>query len=316
MSSAANRRRKARRESDMAKITVDDLAFIEKETIERGAGEERIPASAGNGSTDRILLVEDNVDLRAYISKMLCRFGHQVATAIDGLDGWEHAQTDLPGPGRLRHHDATHGRLRAGEPHQDHRQDTPHPGDPDHGKTGARIQAGRAAEGRGRLSAQAYQYPGAGCPHQESPGDAEPQQALAREAELGARMEELSMSFSQSLEIRDFNTAGHSRDVLYLGTIIAEGIGIPMDRMLKDSLLLHDIGKLGIPDRILLKESPLNQEEWKIMKTHPELGRKPPGALRILPGDQRHHSCPPGALQRIGLSARTEGKGDSAVCAG
>jgi putative two-component system response regulator len=98
------------------------------------------------------------------------------------------------------------------------------------------------------------------------------QQALAREAELGARMEELSMSFSQSLEIRDFNTAGHSRDVLYLGTIIAEGIGIPVDRMLKDSLLLHDIGKLGIPDRILLKESPLNDEEWKIMKTHPELG--------------------------------------------
>jgi putative two-component system response regulator len=98
------------------------------------------------------------------------------------------------------------------------------------------------------------------------------QRALVREAELGARMEELSMSFSQSLEIRDFNTAGHSRDVLHLGTIIAEGIGIPVDRMLKDSLLLHDIGKLGIPDRILLKESPLTDEEWKIMKTHPELG--------------------------------------------
>jgi HD-GYP domain-containing protein (c-di-GMP phosphodiesterase class II) len=98
------------------------------------------------------------------------------------------------------------------------------------------------------------------------------QQALAREAELGARMEELSMSFSQSLEIRDFNTAGHSRDVLHLGSIIAEGIGIPIDRMLRDSLLLHDIGKLGIPDRILLKESPLTCDEWEIMKKHPELG--------------------------------------------
>ena len=98
------------------------------------------------------------------------------------------------------------------------------------------------------------------------------QRALARESELGAKMEELSMSFSQSLEIRDFNTAGHSRDVLLLGTIIAEGVGIRIDRMLKDSLLLHDIGKLGIPDRILLKDSPLTEEEWKIMKTHPELG--------------------------------------------
>ncbi len=49
-------------------------------------------------------------------------------------------------------------------------------------------------------------------------------------------------------------------------------IGIRIDRVLKDSLLLHDIGKLGIPDRILLKESTLTEEEWKIMKTHPELG--------------------------------------------
>jgi putative two-component system response regulator len=98
------------------------------------------------------------------------------------------------------------------------------------------------------------------------------QRALAREAELGTKMEELSMSFSESLEIRDSNTAGHSRDVLHLGTIIAFGVGIRIDRKLKDSLLLHDIGKLGIPDRILLKESPLNEEEWKIMKTHPELG--------------------------------------------
>jgi HD-GYP domain-containing protein (c-di-GMP phosphodiesterase class II) len=80
------------------------------------------------------------------------------------------------------------------------------------------------------------------------------------------------MSFSQSLEIRDANTAGHSRDVLSLGIIIAEKIGMRIDRMLKDSLLLHDIGKLGIPDRILLKESPLNDDEWQVMKTHPALG--------------------------------------------
>src|SRR5208337_4676366 len=69
------KRRNARRESDMAKITVDDLAFIEKETIERGGKEERVSTGAGNGSSDHILLVEDNVDLRAYISKMLSRFG-------------------------------------------------------------------------------------------------------------------------------------------------------------------------------------------------------------------------------------------------
>jgi HD-GYP domain-containing protein (c-di-GMP phosphodiesterase class II) len=85
-------------------------------------------------------------------------------------------------------------------------------------------------------------------------------------------MEELSMSFSQSLEIRDFNTAGHSREVLQLGTLIAESLSLPIDRKFRESLLLHDIGKLGIPDRILLKESALSAEEWEIMRRHPEMG--------------------------------------------
>ena len=47
---------------------------------------------------------------------------------------------------------------------------------------------------------------------------------------------------------------------------------MPLDHKLKDSLLLHDIGKIGIPDRILLKESPLDDDEWRIMKNHPEIG--------------------------------------------
>jgi response regulator RpfG family c-di-GMP phosphodiesterase len=98
------------------------------------------------------------------------------------------------------------------------------------------------------------------------------QHALVETEALDARMEELSMSFAQSLEIRDFKTGGHSRDVLQLGSIIAEGLNIPLDHKLKDSLLLHDIGKIGIPDRILLKESPLDDEEWRIMKNHPEIG--------------------------------------------
>jgi putative two-component system response regulator len=98
------------------------------------------------------------------------------------------------------------------------------------------------------------------------------QLALAHTEELKTRMEELSMSFSQSLEIRDFKTAGHSRDVLALGTMMAEEAGLEVDQVLRDSLLLHDIGKLGIPDRILLKESGLSEEEWTVMKTHSELG--------------------------------------------
>jgi putative nucleotidyltransferase with HDIG domain len=80
------------------------------------------------------------------------------------------------------------------------------------------------------------------------------------------------MSFAQSLETRDYKTAGHSKDVLELGVLVAEEMNIPVDHKLRDSLVLHDIGKLGVPDGILLKDGPLTKEEWQIMKKHPELG--------------------------------------------
>jgi len=266
------RRRKTRRESDQSRISVDDLAFIERETMERRGEEGRFSAHAGNGRADRVLLVEDNVDLRTYVSKMLRHFGHEVATAIDGLDGWEHVQTDPPDlvvsdimmprmdgyelVSRIKSTDTTRHIpviLITAKEEEESKLEGLQKGAVDYLSKPINI---RELDVRIKNLLMTRNL----------------QQALAREAELGARMEELSMSFSQSLEIRDSNTAGHSRDVLYLGTIIAEGIGISIDRRLKDSLLLHDIGKLGIPDRILLKESPLTEEEWKIMKTHPELG--------------------------------------------
>jgi response regulator RpfG family c-di-GMP phosphodiesterase/signal transduction histidine kinase len=267
-----DRRKQARRESDRARITVDDLALIEQDLMALRASENHGTETPARAHTDRIILVEDNVDLRAYISKMLARFGHEVATAIDGLDGWEHILADLPDlvisdimmprmdgyelVGRIKSTDKTRHIpviLITAKPELESKLEGLEKGADDYLPKPINI---RELDARIKNLLVTRNL----------------QQALAREAELGARMEELSMSFSQSLEIRDFNTAGHSRDVLHLGSIIAEGIGIPIDRMLKDSLLLHDIGKLGIPDRILLKESPLTEEEWKIMKTHPELG--------------------------------------------
>src|SRR5262245_63346800 len=45
-------------------------------------------------------------------------------------------------------------------------------------------------------------------------------------------------------------------------------------RTLEHGVLLHDIGKIGIPDAILLKPGPLTPAEWKTMRTHPEIGRQ------------------------------------------
>jgi response regulator RpfG family c-di-GMP phosphodiesterase/signal transduction histidine kinase len=267
-----DRRRQHRRQEDLARIDTDDLALIEKEILEVKDHETESVPSASGQRIGKVVLVEDNFDLRAYISKMLSRFGHEVSTAVDGLDGWEQVQNNLPDVvvtdimmprmdgyellSKIKTSEKTRGIpviLITAKPELESKLQGLQIGADDYLPKPVNIRE-LDARIKNLITTRNFQL------------------SLARETELNTRMEELSMSFSQSLEIRDFNTAGHSRDVLNLGSIIAEGLGIPMDRQLRDSLLLHDIGKLGIPDRVLLKESPLTSEEWEIMKKHPELG--------------------------------------------
>ena len=77
--------------------------------------------------------------------------------------------------------------------------------------------------------------------------------------------------WAHALELRDMETEDHSRRVTKLTTELAIALG--MDRRLIDHVrrgaLLHDIGKMGIPDDILKKEGPLTDEEWVEMKKHP-----------------------------------------------
>ena len=78
--------------------------------------------------------------------------------------------------------------------------------------------------------------------------------------------------WSQALELRDQETQGHSSRVLELTLRLAAALGVP-DRQLRDirrGVLLHDIGKMGIPDSILHKPGPLTEEEWTIMRKHPQ----------------------------------------------
>ncbi len=79
--------------------------------------------------------------------------------------------------------------------------------------------------------------------------------------------------WSKALELRDEETKGHSDRVMYLACHLAKRAGLPPEKMtsFRRGVLLHDIGKMGIPDRILLKPGPLTEEEWVIMKTHPVL---------------------------------------------
>ena len=75
---------------------------------------------------------------------------------------------------------------------------------------------------------------------------------------------------------RDVGTGTHSERVRVYAVAIAQTYGIPEDdlRDIEHGVMLHDIGKIGIPDSILLKPGPLSPDEWKVMRTHPEVGRR------------------------------------------
>ena len=77
--------------------------------------------------------------------------------------------------------------------------------------------------------------------------------------------------WAKALEMRDKETEGHSRRVTKLTLDIARSVGMDGDELIhvRRGTTLHDIGKMGISDAILLKEGPLTEEEWEIMRQHP-----------------------------------------------
>lgn len=77
-----------------------------------------------------------------------------------------------------------------------------------------------------------------------------------------------------AVEVKDRETQGHNRRVAELCVKIGRELGMPSSelRVLARSGLLHDVGKLGIPDAILHKCGPLDASEWAVMKTHPQIG--------------------------------------------
>ena len=101
--------------------------------------------------------------------------------------------------------------------------------------------------------------------------------------ELGSTLRELESTYRTTLEAlgsaidtRDLGTHAHSRRVRGYSLAVARAYGVPEIELrdLEHGVLLHDIGKIGIPDAILLKPGPLTPAEWKIMRTHPEIGRQ------------------------------------------
>jgi len=83
-------------------------------------------------------------------------------------------------------------------------------------------------------------------------------------------------ALANAIEARDTYTAGHTDRVWKITLGIAKILGWETDRIkkLKMGAVLHDIGKIGVPDAILNKHGPLTPEEFAVMKAHPELGAR------------------------------------------
>ena len=96
------------------------------------------------------------------------------------------------------------------------------------------------------------------------------QQERARTLELGASAASTLMA---AVSARDGYTGEHSQAVLDLAVSVGERLGLdpPAIDQVRQAALLHDIGKIAIPDAVLNKPGPLTSQEWEVMRTHPAI---------------------------------------------
>jgi putative nucleotidyltransferase with HDIG domain len=110
------------------------------------------------------------------------------------------------------------------------------------------------------------------------------------------------LALAAALDVREHNTGVHSQRVADYMLRLAREVGVRD----KDKLdvfwrgaLLHDVGKIGIPDNVLLKPGPLSEEEWVVMRNHPEVGARMLQKIEFLRGPSEivlsHHEWYDGA---------------------
>ncbi len=107
--------------------------------------------------------------------------------------------------------------------------------------------------------------------------------------------ETVLFSLALSIEAKDPYTEGHCDRLSKYSVALAERLGLPEELRvaLRRAGIVHDIGKVAVPEHILLKPGPLTPEEWKVMKQHPVVGERICSPLKsfrhVLPVIRHHH---------------------------
>jgi putative two-component system response regulator len=132
--------------------------------------------------------------------------------------------------------------------------------------------------------------------------------------------ESILVALGNAIDAKDTYTEGHAERVAHYSVAIGKQLGLPYESMRELRLggVLHDIGKIGVPEAILNKPGPLTPEEFAIMKKHPEIGERicaPLKSLRdMLPIVRSHHERPDGSGYPDGLSGEEIPLGARIVC--
>jgi len=109
------------------------------------------------------------------------------------------------------------------------------------------------------------------------------------------RAESVLFTLARSIEGKDPHTHGHCERLAEYSTGLGEYLKLPEEQItaLRRAGVIHDIGKVAVPDSILLKPSRLTEEEWKVMREHPVVGERICAPLKsfrlVLPIIRHHH---------------------------
>jgi response regulator RpfG family c-di-GMP phosphodiesterase len=133
------------------------------------------------------------------------------------------------------------------------------------------------------------------------------QRVTARERELHGTYRQVLEALGEALDTRHPETQDHTRRVVTQSVQVARSLGVTGDALMEIEwgAALHDVGKIGIPDAVLLKPGSLTDEEWRTMKTHCEIGYRMLAGFSFLRGALpivlHHHERFDGAGYPFGL---------------